>query len=696
MTHPTPVAPPTLSEALPPELREFAQELAVAVHKRGIYPAGHPMQQGAVEGVLDRLTGLLASRPELSIGVGRSHLILDGVSTDPHNPLMSELAERLHDHLLGGVRIIAGVSRAELDDFVARLAAATSRGGEALGAQAQDVVEQWSHIHVVPVAFNQLALLDGGAEGEGGESTTAGSRMDVVWTALARAALAGDGGAGGGGGELRSPVELAQAFEARAGSPGGRDALLDALRQALDTIEHGGAAATVLRQRVTQLIELLSEQTVAMLLDMGGDTTKRKALLHRASRVLGGQAVVDLVRVAATQDGAPISGSMLRLLQKLARGASGGKSGSRQMDQALRRVVGRLLRDWTLDDPNPETYTVVLTELSQHGSHVARDRHRDTCEPERMLEISLDAQVVSPSTEAALGRLVMREGVAATLERLLRYPPSDARDSLEGRLLNDAMLREQLASDRPEVPVLSHAIDRLGLRALDPLLQALIRRSDSDAAWIVELLARLGEDVLPPLSAVFPTLPPRALRHLVALFDRLDRWPEGVDPVSLARHADVHVRREAIRYLLKHDQTRTQGARLGLIDADERTLGMAVAAVMRQCSPEAARILMRRFDEPQLAGEMRARMVRAIASVRSAETLEWLLSQVLTTRWLSGGVRLRKASSEVLAIIGALAQYHGGDSRAEQALQLAKRSRDDAMRRAAHARADTTGMGATG
>lgn len=694
MTHPTPVAPPAHPESLPPELREFAQELAVAVHKRGIYPAGHPMQQGAVEGVLERLSSLLAARPELSIGVGRSHLILDGVSTDPHNPLMCELAERLHDHLLGGVRIIAGVSRAELDDFVARLATPASRGGEALGTQAEQVSEQWSHIHVVPVAFNQLALLEGGDEGEGSEATAPGSRTDVVWTALAQAALAGNGA--GGGGELRSPVELAQAFEARAGAPGGRDSLLEALRHALDAIEQGGAAATVLRQRVTQLIELLSEQTVAMLLDMGGDTTKRQALLHRASRVLGGQAVVELVRVAASQDGAPISGSMLRLLQKLARGASGGRNGARQMDQALRRVVGRLLRDWTLDDPNPETYTFVLTELSNASSQVARDRHRDTCEPERMLEISLDAQVVSPSTEAALGRLVMREGVAATLERLLRYPESDARDALEGRLLNDAMLREQLAADRLDLPVLSHAIDRLGLRALDPLLQALVRRHDGEAGIIIDLLARLGLDVLPALAAAIPTLPPRALRHLVALFDRLDRWPEGLDPVALARHADVNVRREAIRFLLKHERTRAQGARLGLMEADERTLGLAVSAVMRQCSPEAARILMRRFDEPELAGEMRARMVRAIASVRSGETLEWLLSQVLTTRWLSGGVRLRKSSSEVLAIIGALAQYHGGDSRAEQALQLAKRSRDDAMRRAALTRADTTGLGATG
>lgn len=127
--------PAASPEAIPHELLELVQELAVAVHKRGIYPASHPMQRGAVEAVLARLQRVLAARPELAIGVARSHLLLDGQATDPGHPLLSELAGRMHGHQVGGVRFLPGLLRDELDGFVGALAESLQRGGEPLGAR---------------------------------------------------------------------------------------------------------------------------------------------------------------------------------------------------------------------------------------------------------------------------------------------------------------------------------------------------------------------------------------------------------------------------------------------------------------------------------------------------------------------------------------------------------------------------------
>jgi len=151
------------------------------------------------------------------------------------------------------------------------------------------------------------------------------------------------------------------------------------------------------------------------------------------------------------------------------------------------------------------------------------------------------------------------------------------------------------------------------------------------------------------------------------------------------------VRREAIRFLLKHDATRDAGTMLGLRDADLRTFGLAMSAVMRACTIEAARLLMHRYDDPDIGAELRSRMARAIASVRTPETLDWLVAQVLTTRWIVGSVRLRKSSLEVRAIIAAIAQFHRGEPAAEQVLRLAERSRDDDLRRAASARLERLG-----
>jgi hypothetical protein len=686
---PTSVASPALqTDALPPELKELVQELAVAVHKRGIYPASHPMQLGAVEAVLARLQVVLTARAELAIGIARSQLLIDGAGTDPDHPLVRELAERMHDHQLGGVHIRTGTSRAELDAFVAALSESPQRGGAPIGGRVQELAPLWPNLHVAPMAFDHLALLEQDGAGEG-ESPVL-SRSAEVWAALARTALAGEEVHG----DAQVPARLARSLEQRLADPEGRDDVISALLLAVDEIGMPGAPADgVLRQQVTQLVEQLSERAINQLLDMGGDRERRDAFLAKASDALGAQAVVELVRVAAVQDGAPISSAVLRLLQKMARGVTGSRGGARATEIALRRVARRMLRDWTLDDPNPEQYSLVLGELASAGSAAARDRGRDACEPERIVEISLDAGVVTPSTEAALGRLVMRDGVSATLERLEELPESEERESLVGRLINESMLREQLSAVRPDLHVLGHAVERLRTRAITPLLQALARRDETDATWVVSLLVRLGFDVLVPLGAAAPSLPPRALRHVLVVFDRLDAWPPGLDPTVFARHADASVRREAIRFLLKHEATRDQGTLLGLRDADMRTFNQAMTLVMRNCSLEAARVLMRRFDDPALGMELRARVARAIASVRSGEVLEWLCAQVLTTRWFGGAMRLRKPTMEVLAIIGAIAQHHRGEPAAARVLQLAERSRDDGMRRAASARPDTTGIG---
>jgi hypothetical protein len=282
----------------------------------------------------------------------------------------------------------------------------------------------------------------------------------------------------------------------------------------------------------------------------------------------------------------------------------------------------------------------------------------------------------------------MRDGVAATLERLEALPPSDARESLVGRLINESTLREQLAAVRPDLNVLAHAVDRMRTRAVAPLVQAMEARDDTDAGWGVTLLARLGFDVLEPLGALVPRLAPRALRQVLLVFDRLDAWPPDVAPGAMARHADAGVRREAIRYLLRHDETRESGVLLGLRDADLRTFNLAMHAVMRGCSVEAARVLMRRYEDESLGAELRARLVRVIASVRTTEVLEWLCAQVLTTRWFMGTLRLRKSSLEVTAIVTAIAQHFPNEPAAQPVLRLAERSRDEATRRAAATRTD--------
>jgi hypothetical protein len=678
---PSAPAPAAADSPLAPELRELAQELAVAVHKRGIYPASHPMQAGAVDGVLARLRAVLASRHELAVGVSREALILDGQSTDPEHPLLRELAQRLHDHQLAGVRILPGVTAPQVDGCIAALAESPLRDVEPLGLRGRDACSRWPHLQLVPVAFDHLSLLD---EEDGATEGGRGARAAALWEQLARVAFAG-------GAEhdalAVTPQALARSLESRTGDP----EVMATLQGMLDEIEaRGPRRAEALREPLSAVVEQLSEGALDRLMAMGGDRARRSEFLSRATNTLGRGAVLALVEAAARQDGRAVSTSVLRLLQKLARAEGHGRAAATG-NSPLRRVVRRLLHDWTLEDPNPEMYSLVLDELAAEGGAPASDARQDQVEPERMVELAIDIGEVTPSTEAALGRLVMRDGIASTLQSLERLPAGDTREALEARLINESMLREQLALPRPDVAVIAHGVSRLRARAAEPLLTALDRRAESDSSWLVDLLLGIGEEALEVLGQAVPRLSPRALRHVVTIFDRLDAWPASVDSWQLARHADVSVRRETLRYLLRKDASRDQAVLLGLRDSDLRTFSQALAAVMRQCPPEAARVLLRRFEDAAMGGELRARVVRAAATAGTPEVRDWLCAQALTTRWLVGSVRLRKPTLEVLAAVGALAQHYAGDPAARRVLQLAERSRDGALRQAAMARAPSRG-----
>ena len=127
-------------------LRDFLVELAIALHKHAIYPAGHPLLDGAVDTVARALLGPLTEHAVLSIGVARRQLVIEGVATDPNHPVLNELAHRFHRHHLGAVKFERGVERAKLADFLATLAVDAGRNGAAIGIDPESLPTRWKRI----------------------------------------------------------------------------------------------------------------------------------------------------------------------------------------------------------------------------------------------------------------------------------------------------------------------------------------------------------------------------------------------------------------------------------------------------------------------------------------------------------------------------------------------------------------------
>ena len=115
------------------ELSEFLIELSIGLHKNAIYPPGHPLLENTSAELQRRLDTLLKERQALSLGVARHQLIIEGVATEDTNPVLRELAMRLHRHHLGAVKFSQGVAEAELVDMLATVSVDAGRAVTKLG-----------------------------------------------------------------------------------------------------------------------------------------------------------------------------------------------------------------------------------------------------------------------------------------------------------------------------------------------------------------------------------------------------------------------------------------------------------------------------------------------------------------------------------------------------------------------------------
>ena len=82
--------------ALSRELADFLVEFSIVLHKRAMYPSGHPQLEASADRFVRRLDTLLERRESVTLGVARHQLVIEKVTTDPKNALLRDLARRLH------------------------------------------------------------------------------------------------------------------------------------------------------------------------------------------------------------------------------------------------------------------------------------------------------------------------------------------------------------------------------------------------------------------------------------------------------------------------------------------------------------------------------------------------------------------------------------------------------------------------
>ena len=661
------------------ELSDFLVEFSIVLHKRAMYPPGHPHLQESAERFVHRLDSMLALRESLLVGVARNQLIIGGVATDPRNALLSDLARRLHRHRIASFRLERGTGLGEIDELLGWLSGDPAGEPGPLGMHPERSAG-WRHLQVQPPELGRL-LLD--ADSDTAERDTPGGDL---WVGLANLALAGDGESPAEGDD---PLVVARAIDAQSGQVEYDRVVLDYLGQMAEEMSgRAGAWEPRMRERVSRLVASLHPSTLRRLLEAGADNAERQRFAITAAEVLAVDAVVEVLEAAAATSGQTISSHLLRLLHKFAQHAEHAGGAARvEAESALRQNVARLVANWALEDPNPAEYTAVLDGLvSRSQADPAPAPEAADCDPALVLQMALETGADGPRVVGAVDAMLGERRLSRITEILRDAPSAAAAEPLWRHVASPARLRAELAATPIDFAAVQALAVRLGTAAVEPLLDLLeATHHRSTRARALRLLLGLGPAVVMPAAARLPRSPWYVQRNLLVLLRVLKGWPQGFSAVPYALHEDHRVRREAYKLLLDYPLHRTSAITHGLADRNDAIVHMVLRSALGACPREAQPALRRFIADRARSAELRALAVRVLGETSGPQGIPHLLDFAGARRGLLGW-RLGEKTPVALAALNTLARHWAGHPQTAGLLALARRHPDPDVRLAAKAR----------
>ena len=667
--------------ALSRELGDFLVEFSIVLHKRSMYPPGHPHLQNSAVRFVNRVSSLLEGRESVTLGVARHRLVIESVTTDPNNALLRDLAHRLHRHRIASVQLMRGATLEEVESALTALSEDPQRGEGPIGRRL-DKVGPWDHIRLRAMGFDKFTLQSSKASGP----VTEGSAAERdAWVELARLALSTE--PGDEATDDADPLVVAQAIGQKAGEVAYDRVVLGYLSKVAEEMSgRRSAGEDQLGQRLSRMIEAMDPDTLRRLLETGADLAGRRKFALNASQILAADAVMEVVEAAAQATNQTISHNLLRLLHKLAHHAEDGSIEVRvEADRALRSNVARLIGDWELEDPNPTRYTAMLEGMVRSSPDDPGIGGGGGCEPEIVVKMALELGCMGPAVYAAANALLARKELARMVQLLETMPHTAASEALWSHVATPERLEAELHTTPMDHEAVAILVQRIGIAATNSLFDRLASADDrSTRATVLKQLIALGPPVGSVAVARLADAPWYVQRNILVLIGRLGQWPEGFTPMSYVGNPDARIRREAVKLMLESPGHTIDGILLGLRDADDGVATMAATTALESCPPAALPLLERITVDPDRSPDLRAITLRLLARTRAPEALRLLLALAMSRRlWFARG--LAPKSPLLLSALSALASHWKEDPSATEVLSLALQHSDPEIRAAAGA-----------
>ena len=277
---------------LPRDIAVFLPLLGIGLHKCTAYPPGHPLLKSALDAVASHLRIVLVNRPFLLLGVARGQLLVEGLATDPGNPVLRDLATKLHKHQLGAIKVFNGVDREQVEELLKELSQDPRQ--KTIGRDLTEYDTRWEHIRLIPPAYDRLELSD--SDQKLGDTAPTESAASRLWVGLAAVAVAREGAP-----ELHTdPRAIAQALNQRVRDPAEAKKIIDYLLGLSRELRRShGQEADVLKERLGMLLNHITPEALRELATLGADLAQRRRLVMDAAMVLPAGAVLTLMRAVS-------------------------------------------------------------------------------------------------------------------------------------------------------------------------------------------------------------------------------------------------------------------------------------------------------------------------------------------------------------------------------------------------------------
>ena len=662
---------------LPDLVRNFLGEFALAVHRYLIYPPDHPLLEENAQRVADLLNPRLTGEEPLDLIIAGSRIVVAG-RIDDEAPTHHELATKLRDLGIGAIRMDPSSGVQDVQALLSFLKQRSAEGQATL--EPGTPIPGTSLIEVRPFNLSGLEISWDDTADEGSD------RLVQLWTALDRETCgtvpSNEQGSLSDDRPDRQIERIADGLRSSVESPAGSARAVGALRQLLGAAGGPAGAGTqvsLVRKRLSGLIAALDPDTIRELAGASGPTADQASFVADMS-VLGDEAVARVLKAVANPTARSLTDSLGRLFGKMARqGVDSGGSLRSETQQALRRSLLELMKEWALDDPNPTEYGSALDRISQKLQGLGAQWELGTGnEPERILQMSLELSTHGPVVERAAEHLLFQtEGGLTKLVNLIEGedPSSPAVVAIAALLEDPDRIRSLVDAEDVDDATLDAVVHRMGEGAITPLLEVLARsQSRSVRTKVFQSLVGFGAAAAEGALRSLPDERWYVTRNLLLLARKAGYHFPWFDPDPYLESPEPLVRREAYKLAYLDPKRRTKALVRALEDSEDRLVQEALAELESGVPSVVASALSTWVTDETFTDKVRLTVIEALANSRAPIVLSALLSASSYRSRVLRRRRLRKTDEVARAALWVLASRWGQNPEAREVLTLARKA----------------------